>query len=434
MPLNYGESLLGSTSRIEVPFIKVVIGAYTFGIYQKSADVPVQDGDQFYTVQKIQYPNYLQSLSVVKINGQVNEYSLTLTYPIRPGDDPNFFEKVFSSINQTRKITFSYGDISQPHYVYRNEEAVITNITCNFDVKNCTINYNVSAVSSAKLATTGAYSFFWDRDSDGKSKPSKEIWKILKNPTYGLKNLFYGMTNEESVSRLGLIPSNDKNVKLDDLTNVSPLEAIQYLVSNMTSTSDDLPPFYCLTIHDEVNGETINNELVEELGGPYFKITQVDKLQEHSDAYEITVGYPNQNIITSFSVQNNENYSIYYNWQEELTDSSYVMRLSDSGDWESTYAANINSKNQQHVTKESDKTWWSKVTQYPISATIQLKGLLRPATLMQYVHLKVLFFGRKHISSGTYIVTKQTDQIDSSGYRTTLGLTRVNGENDEYDN
>lgn len=53
---------------------------------------------------------------------------------------------------------------------------------------------------------------------------------------------------------------------------------------------------------------------------------------------------------------------------------------------------------------------------------------------MQYVHLNVLFFGVKHISSGTYIITKQTDQIDSSGYRTSLELTRVVGESEEeYD-
>ena len=53
---------------------------------------------------------------------------------------------------------------------------------------------------------------------------------------------------------------------------------------------------------------------------------------------------------------------------------------------------------------------------------------------MQYVKLNVLFFGRKHISSGTYIVTKQLDTVDSNGYRTTLSLTRVKGEDaDEYD-
>lgn len=50
---------------------------------------------------------------------------------------------------------------------------------------------------------------------------------------------------------------------------------------------------------------------------------------------------------------------------------------------------------------------------------------MRPATLMQYVNLKVLFFGAPHISSGLYIITKQQDSISTNGYKTTLTLTRV---------
>ena len=53
---------------------------------------------------------------------------------------------------------------------------------------------------------------------------------------------------------------------------------------------------------------------------------------------------------------------------------------------------------------------------------------------MEYVRLNVIFHGRKHISSGLYIITKQVDQIDMSGYRTTLSLTRIGGQSgDELD-
>lgn len=47
---------------------------------------------------------------------------------------------------------------------------------------------------------------------------------------------------------------------------------------------------------------------------------------------------------------------------------------------------------------------------------------------MTYVKLNVLFFGRKHINSGYYIITSQTDSVDSSGYQTTLKLTRIKGD------
>ena len=68
----------------------------------------------------------------------------------------------------------------------------------------------------------------------------------------------------------------------------------------------------------------------------------------------------------------------------------------------------------------------TKVTQYPISATLTIQGLLRPAQLMTYLRLNVIFpGGHKHISSGLYIITQQQDNIDGNGYRTTLSLTRI---------
>ncbi len=95
----------------------------------------------------------------------------------------------------------------------------------------------------------------------------------------------------------------------------------------------------------------------------------------------------------------------------------------------------MTSGNMNHRTLAEDTAWYTKVTQYPISASITVQGLLRPAQLLSYVRLNVIFPGgigaegeRKHISSGLYIVTKQTDQIDGSGYRTTLDLTKISGD------
>ena len=68
------------------------------------------------------------------------------------------------------------------------------------------------------------------------------------------------------------------------------------------------------------------------------------------------------------------------------------------------------------------------MTEFPIKGSITLKGLTRPSILMSYVKVNVMFNGIKHISSGLYIITKQTDTIDSSGYKTTLELLRVGGD------
>lgn len=53
---------------------------------------------------------------------------------------------------------------------------------------------------------------------------------------------------------------------------------------------------------------------------------------------------------------------------------------------------------------------------------------------MSYVRLNVIFpGGRKHISSGLYIVTGQKDSISNRGYRTTLSLTRIAGDSTDPD-
>ena len=50
---------------------------------------------------------------------------------------------------------------------------------------------------------------------------------------------------------------------------------------------------------------------------------------------------------------------------------------------------------------------------------------------MSYVKLNMYYFGKKHISSGLYVISKQVDTIDESGFRTTLSLVRVAGDDEE---
>ena len=119
----------------------------------------------------------------------------------------------------------------------------------------------------------------------------------------------------------------------------------------------------------------------------------------------------------SFSIDNDQTYSLLYQYSKKIDQSDYVYRINDNGEIEQKYSPAISNNNKQFKTEESDKTWWTQVTQYPIKATLQLKGLLRSAMLMTYI-----------ISSGTYIITKQVDDISASGFRTTLSLTRIKGD------
>lgn len=398
------ESLLSTPNYVQTPIIQVKIGDYTFGVYNKE-----NKGYQ-------QYPNYIQSIEIVKINGQVNAYTLVLNYAMNEHSDPNFFEKVFASVSESRSIEFTYGDASSPNFLYRNESAIITRVKSNFQLESSTIVYTVSAISQSALGLSGTYSF-----PAGSKKPSAEIYRILKDPYYGLQDLFKGMRNISKVKNAGLIPENDVSTKIEKKDNISVLEYLQYLVSLMTPSAGNKSSgsIYILSFVDD---------LTEEFDGSYFKITQVNAKIEHPEAYQLDIGYPGSNYVFNFNVDNDENYSIYYDYQKKLHPQEYVSRINADGDYEEVYAPVLSSGNTGHSTNEDDKNWWTKVTQYPIKSSVTIKGLLRPAILMTYVRLNILIFGQKHINSGLYIITKQVDKVDGSGYQTTLNMTKVSGD------
>jgi hypothetical protein len=417
----FRKSLLSSQARIQVPWVKVTIGDYTFGIFDEKTKAWGKKQDGFYTPFSIQYPQYIQSLQVMKINGQVNKYTLEIDYPITQFDDPNFFEKVFSSVSRTRKIIFTYGDAETPAYVYKDEEAIITNIQQVFNLQGSTIKYTISAVSSAALSTDGSLT----KPAPGhKVKPSDEIKKLFRS-NKSLQNTFTGM----SASRLeDFIAGDDMQVNIESKQNISAIDYLNYLVSCMMpagSAPGLSKEIYVLTIYDD-SITSADRSLSKK--GPYFKVSKVSTIQDHSDAYEIDVGINTSTIVRSFQIEKSENYSIYYEYQKLAHPENYVRRINGDGEWEDVYAPTSMAKPDKYKTDPSDQIWWTKATQFPINATIQIQGLLRPATLMQYVRLNVIFpGGNKHISSGLYIVTKQVDVINGNGYATTLNLTRIGG-------
>lgn len=419
------KSLLSSQARIQVPWVKVTIGDYTFGIFDEKTKSWGKDSAGFYQSYKIQYPQYITSLEVIKINGQINTYKLDINYPVTQHDDPNFFEKVFSSVSRSRKIVFTYGDAETPAYVYKDEEAIITNVQQTFNLASSSISYTVSAVSSASLSTDGSIT----KPAPGKKvKPSDEI-KNLFRTNKSLQNTFTGMSMADLDS---LIAGDDMPVTLESKQNISAIDYINYLAGCMIPSGSGpglSKDIYILTIYDD---SITSADRAMSKKGPYFKVTKVSTVMEHGDAYEIDIGINTSTIVRAFTLNQNQNYSIYYEYQSLAHPENYVRRINGDGEWEDVYAPTSMARTNSFKTNPSDQVWWTKATQFPVNAQIQIQGLLRPATLMQYVRLNVIFpGGRKHLASGLYIVTKQIDNLSAAGYATTLGLTRIKGDMDK---
>ena len=410
-----GARLLSYPSLVEAPFVILKVGDYSFGTYEKSGKLSSK--------LNVQYPNFIDGMQVQKVNGTVNQYTIKLVYQIEAGNDPNFVDKIFSKVGYGL-VHISYGDWMCPTFIYSEEEALITNVKSEVDFSSSRITYTVSCTSNSIALASTLFNF-----PMRKAKPSDVILEMLKDNQYGLKTLFTGMTNMTRVMSKGLIATNDKVVEIPSKEGMDPLSYLNYLVTCMSSTTngkDDIlkNSTYYLTVHDDIRSE---------LGGPYFTITEVKsqtKTLSTFDTYEVDVGFPSENLVTRFNIVDNNSWALLYNYASEINKQQHVYSIDSSGKIVTRYSPNITTSTKDFITTEAQKTWWTNMTQFPITATLEIKGLLRPSMLMSYVRVNAMFYGQRHISSGLYIITKQIDDIGRNGYKTTLTLVRIGGDND----
>ena len=97
---------------------------------------------------------------------------------------------------------------------------------------------------------------------------------------------------------------------------------------------------------------------------------------------------------------------MYYAFSEKIGQPTDQYRVNDKGELETIYSPILTQSGQSRITHAYDKTWWSQVTNYPIKASLKIRGLLKPILLMSYLRVNVYFYGRKHMSSGVYLITK----------------------------
>lgn len=421
-------NLLSYPSLVEAPYILVKIGDFVFGQYSEKRSA----GKLYKT-----YPNFITALDVMKINGQVNVYTIKMLYQVQYMDDPNFVDKILSSVGYG-KIKISYGDFASPSFIYKEEEAIITKVTTNVDFSSSKIEYTISCTSSALSAQGTNFSF----QRYSKKKPSDVIKEILKqDEKYHLSQVFPGLTGDNLKKNFRkFIASDDLAVEIPAQQYMDPLSYINYLVSCMIPQEDTVSAAtrsatYYMTIHDDSYADYSN------VGGTYFKVTKIIstyKTLPTFNTYSVDVGYPGgdhpgENLVMNFSLKDDNSWALLYDYsQSDIggSQANYSYSINNQGQAVRSYSPNITQNAKYGKTTPAMKSWWTRMTEFPISATLTIKGLVRAAMLMTYLRVNTYFYGKKHVSSGLYVITKQEDRIDGSGYRTTLSLTRIAGESE----
>lgn len=404
-------NLVSIPTLVQSPFIIATIGGVTFGTYSGNYRTNAT------------YPNYMESMTINKVNGTVNTYNLNFHYQVATGQDPNLLDKIFSRATKDRRIVLQYGDWKAPNYIYKEEQCIITNVTTRLNMASSSLDYTIQCTSDAIGLNSIQYNF-----PARNAKPSDVIKQTLSNSKYGLKDVFTGMRNTSKVLANNLIASNDKKVQLLPQNNTTVLDYLNYLVGSMISSKT--PEDSALTTSKYFL--TINDDYTNDLGGTYFKVSEVSSdtsTYTATNTYEIDINYPGDNFVTEFSLNNDQSWAILYEYSGDIKQEEYTYNIRDDGTLETLKSPSLLTSTLSNSKSAYKTQWWSYMTEFPITATLTLKGLTRPSILMTYVKLNVWFAGgQKHISSGTYIITQQTDSISSAGYTTTLTLLRVGGD------
>lgn len=389
--------LLTNNNVIEAPTILLDLNGVIIGGYGNVGDI---------------YPNYIQSLQIQKISGQINRYTINLIYTVRYGEDPNFIDKLLSRTGFTNKIRLLYGD-SNGVSLFRDDEAIITDVTFNESVTNKTLLYTITALSSI-IKATGSNTTYASQTA----KPSTLINNLFYSNTeqsQALLNALPGMRSSTLVNSRGLIPTNDATVTTQTRINSSPISQLQYYVDGMYN--DENNSTYILLYMDDTKNE---------FGGPYIKINEIKTYNTETlqDRYfEVNVGYPDNTLVLNFSLDNGVYFPLIYNYNKKL--SVWDYDIDNMGNILRTSVNPLVTNNDFHKRNVIQSNWWKKVTEYPVTAQLTLKGLVKPVILGSMIKVNVLFYGNEDLASGVYMITGQNDSISGNGYTTTLSLVRV---------
>ena len=389
----FGPSLPVALDPVEAPFVELTIGGYTFGTYDKSK---IQD----------QYPNYIDGLNVKRTNGSMNEYTINLVHQVRPGSNPNFIDELLSA-NGYEKIKIKYGDAnSRVEFIDTN--ALLIGVDVSFDFVNCNIKYTIKATSSAASIASHKQTFASVED-----KPSNIIRKLLyEDANEDLLTAFPAMRNRNFVEKNNLIPTTDMVISIDEYKDVNAISYLKALVAAMTSVASiATTSAYYLTMEDT-----------------YFKITEVVSGGYYYDKplYEVDINFVDESQIYSFSADTNFSWPVAYEYSGNVSNYNYDITNDGMSRLYTTLSSNMLDFTGPSQVALNDN-WWKQVTEFPITAKLQCRGLLSPLLLLTYIKVNCVYFGNHRITSGVYIVTAQEDTLNGSGYKSTLSLTRVSG-------
>jgi hypothetical protein len=118
----------------------------------------------------------------------------------------------------------------------------------------------------------------------------------------------------------------------------------------------------------------------------------------------------NQAINLSYDYNNNTQYGVDASGNQIVADTKLHQKASGSSSTSDS---------------EESKTTWADATMFAYNATLTTLGIPAHIDIPSYIKVVPLIYGKAHNTQGTYMITKVTDNIDTSGYTSTFDLVKL---------
>ena len=389
-----------------------------------------KDGVYFST--HIKESNYFMSFKHTHSGaGSANEFTITLVFDPKPGDDISKMEKLFN----TTKCYYRYG-WDQPYMLSPLYQGILLNysISMNNNLITYTLTGYGSVVAGVDLEYTlpavGEYEE--SENDDGETvqvikdgiRPTDYLATYVqdildKNPTKnGVKNKILIDKSAENKDREVVIPG------YSDITLSEALDEILSLAYTLDSDGCmELSQFYYYIVPANSDNDNTNQIIIKKLKSETGNITP-----------EINFNWgtvPNaspktSNIVKNFSAQYDGTIAIAT--ASSSTDlAEYKYSINENGSVVRTRVIAGNSKigANRSLSQIQSYNKWASGTQYSYEATLDLIGIPCEIPMGTYIRVTPVIYGTQHHTGGVYFVQEQTDTLDSNGFSTSLSLLKV---------
>lgn len=372
--------------------------------------------------------NYFMSLENVKNgSGQANSFTLNIAYVPEPGEDADFIDKAIAYSNRECILQYGYGMGVEGLYTPEYKGLVLD---YEVGIRDGMLFYTITGYSSLVAITEETFDFPAINSSSEDGGDSEN-----RRPTKVVKAAF-----TDKLEKYGYIVDTSNESDLTDLPEDTIPEALGVTVFQYASS-------VLSYARDESQAELSSDDISKKIIYNYY----IDDTKDSNGKTKITI------FKTDPSDTNKNDSKVVFNWMDKsnsividfktefkgavVIGRAYKDINNDSSNKKYSldiYGNKVESNNGNNDASTSgavseqddatDLTTWAEATQYSYKATLVLLGVPCEIPIGMMIEILPLIYGKPHHTQGKYMVTKATDNLDSSGFITTLELVKLNAD------